>query len=208
MSSGEERTLAHRMEHPKRYTEPKDRNKRLGVYTTGMIATICAVSPRTVFKWFDSGRLKGYRIPNGSNNPKQHGGDRRVREKELVEFMIQNGIPLPPFLQSRHSIVTGIGQSDLWALPGWEYHDAFSIGTLCAGGRIGAAIVGDCDGVAVAVRIANAIKTTFPYAGVVVVVSESAPQDIDGWDGKVLRRPVDLEQLGAVLLREEPPKAA
>lgn len=33
------------------------------VFTTGEVASICKVASRTVSKWFDSGRLKGYRIP-------------------------------------------------------------------------------------------------------------------------------------------------
>src|ERR687886_569888 len=32
------------------------------VFTTGQVAKICKVAPRTVSKWFDSGRLRGYRI--------------------------------------------------------------------------------------------------------------------------------------------------
>ena len=32
---------------------PKD------VLTTGEVAQICSVAPRTVSKWFDSGQLKG-----------------------------------------------------------------------------------------------------------------------------------------------------
>ena len=38
------------------------------VFTTGQVAKICKVAPRTVSKWFDSGRLRGYRIP-GSQGP-------------------------------------------------------------------------------------------------------------------------------------------
>ena len=33
------------------------------VLTTGEVAKICNVAPRTVSKWFDSGALHGYRIP-------------------------------------------------------------------------------------------------------------------------------------------------
>ena len=29
------------------------------VFTTGQVAKICKVAPRTVSKWFDSGRLRG-----------------------------------------------------------------------------------------------------------------------------------------------------
>ena len=33
------------------------------VFETGQVAKICEVSRKTVNKWFDSGRLKGFRIP-------------------------------------------------------------------------------------------------------------------------------------------------
>ena len=54
--------------------------------TTGEVAKICCVAPRTVSKWFDSGQLKGYRIP-GSR-------DRRIPLGQLIKFMKENGIPL------------------------------------------------------------------------------------------------------------------
>ncbi|MBL7132895.1 MAG: helix-turn-helix domain-containing protein [Phycisphaerae bacterium] len=56
------------------------------VLTTGEVARICHVAARTVSKWFDSGKLKGYRIP-GSR-------DRRIPRERLVEFMENYGIPL------------------------------------------------------------------------------------------------------------------
>ena len=38
------------------------------VFTTGQVAKICKVAPRTVSKWFDSGRLPGaYRIPGSQD---------------------------------------------------------------------------------------------------------------------------------------------
>lgn len=59
--------------------------KRKDILTTGQVAHICKVAPRTVTKWFDSGRLKGYRIP-GSR-------DRRIPKAELVRFMKVHNIP-------------------------------------------------------------------------------------------------------------------
>lgn len=56
------------------------------VLTTGEVAKICNVAPRTVSKWFDSGQLKGYRIP-GSR-------DRRIPMDELHRFMRSHGIPI------------------------------------------------------------------------------------------------------------------
>lgn len=52
----------------------------------GQVAKICNVARRTATKWFDSGHLKGYRIP-GSN-------DRRVPRENLVEFLKEYNMPL------------------------------------------------------------------------------------------------------------------
>jgi len=56
------------------------------VFTTGQVAKICKVAPRTVSKWFDSGRLKGYRIPGSQ--------DRQVPREHLVRFLKEHGMPL------------------------------------------------------------------------------------------------------------------
>jgi len=59
--------------------------KGKNVLTTGDVAKICNVAPRTVSKWFDSGQLKGYRIPGSK--------DRRIPLNELVRFMKANNMP-------------------------------------------------------------------------------------------------------------------
>jgi excisionase family DNA binding protein len=56
------------------------------VLTTGEVAKICNVAPRTVSKWFDSGQLKGYRIPGSK--------DRRIPVAELYRFMKEHQIPM------------------------------------------------------------------------------------------------------------------
>ncbi len=56
------------------------------ILTTGEVAKICNVAPRTVSKWFDNGSLKGYRIPGSK--------DRRIPMTQLVRFMKQHEIPL------------------------------------------------------------------------------------------------------------------
>lgn len=56
------------------------------VYTTGDVAKICNVTIRTVIKWFESGALKGFKIPNSR--------DRRIPHDNLVAFMKANDIPL------------------------------------------------------------------------------------------------------------------
>jgi excisionase family DNA binding protein len=59
--------------------------KGKNVLTTGDVAKICNVAPRTVSKWFDSGQLRGYRIPGSK--------DRRIPLSELLRFMKANDIP-------------------------------------------------------------------------------------------------------------------
>ncbi|MDD3586971.1 MAG: helix-turn-helix domain-containing protein [Thermoguttaceae bacterium] len=56
------------------------------VFTTGQVAKICKVAPRTVSKWFDSGRLKGYRIPGSQ--------DRRIPREYLIKFLKEHGMPI------------------------------------------------------------------------------------------------------------------
>lgn len=63
-----------------------DMDKRKDVLTTGQVAKICNVAPRTVSKWFDSGQLRGYRIPGSK--------DRRIPLEQLIRFMRAHGIPL------------------------------------------------------------------------------------------------------------------
>src|SRR5687768_227014 len=65
----------------------KDNGERaMKVFTTGQVAKICKVAPRTVSKWFDSGRLKGYRIPGSQ--------DRRIPREYLIKFLKEHGMPL------------------------------------------------------------------------------------------------------------------
>jgi len=59
--------------------------KGKNVLTTGDVAKICNVAPRTVSKWFDNGQLKGYRIPGSK--------DRRIPLSELTRFMKANNMP-------------------------------------------------------------------------------------------------------------------
>jgi len=71
--------------------------KGKNVLTTGDVAKICNVAPRTVSKWFDSGQLKGYRIPGSK--------DRRIPVNELIRFMKQNNMPVPTLPVGRMRVV-------------------------------------------------------------------------------------------------------
>jgi excisionase family DNA binding protein len=56
------------------------------IFTTVQAAKICKVAPVTIGKWFDSGRLRGYRIPGSQ--------DRRIPREHLITFLKEHGMPL------------------------------------------------------------------------------------------------------------------
>jgi excisionase family DNA binding protein len=66
--------------------EDEMNTKAKDVLTTGEVAKICNVAPRTVSKWFDSGALRGYRIPGSK--------DRRIPLNQLIRFMKLHNMPL------------------------------------------------------------------------------------------------------------------
>ena len=61
--------------------------------TTGDIARYLDVNQRTVIRWLDSGRLKGFKLPGRGNN--------RVLVSDFIGFLEQNQMPVPESL--RHS---------------------------------------------------------------------------------------------------------
>ncbi|MGC4004581.1 MAG: response regulator [Pirellulales bacterium] len=67
------------------------------VYTTGEAAKICKVSQQTIIRCFDSGQLKGFRVP-GSRF-------RRIPRAELYMFMRDNGIPTDALESGKRKIL-------------------------------------------------------------------------------------------------------
>lgn len=53
--------------------------------TTGEIATICGVAPRTAMMWIDRGQLAGFRLPGMSH--------RRVEVSAMRQFLVANQMP-------------------------------------------------------------------------------------------------------------------
>lgn len=60
---------------------------RPAYYMTGEIAQFLDVAPRTVSKWFDEGKLLGFRLPGST--------DRRITREGVLHFCSEYGIPVP-----------------------------------------------------------------------------------------------------------------
>jgi len=69
------------------------------VFTTGEAAKICKVSQQTIIRCFDSGQLKGFRVP-GSRF-------RRIPREQLFNFMRDNGIPTDALESGKRKVLLG-----------------------------------------------------------------------------------------------------
>ncbi|MFQ5414646.1 MAG: response regulator [Phycisphaerae bacterium] len=67
------------------------------IFTTGQVAQICKVSQQTIIRCFDSGRLRGFRVP-GSRF-------RRIPRDALLSFMKANNIPLEQLETGRKRVL-------------------------------------------------------------------------------------------------------
>ena len=67
------------------------------LFTTGEAAEICRVSQQTIIRCFDSGRLKGFRVPGSKF--------RRIPRQNLVKFMRDNNIPIDNLDSGRRKVL-------------------------------------------------------------------------------------------------------
>lgn len=191
--------------HTKRAPDPN-----AAVFSTGQVASLCKVAPRTVAKWVNSGWLKGYRIPGGQ--------DRRVPRESLIRFLKENGMPLgeldgprPPL----NVLLVGLGREAagevaelLPAADGFRkeaVESVFDAGLLVHEFRPGAVVVDGYVGREELLRIARAIRANGNgSAGALLVAvvgedfgSEAALAEA-GYD-RFLVRPIDPAALAGLI---------
>jgi two-component system, OmpR family, response regulator RpaA len=170
------------------------------VYTTGQIARLCAVAPRTVAKWFDSGKLRGYRIPGSQ--------DRRVPRAELERFLRDNGMPLlgaddrPRLLLMSPNT---IGEPLAALLPSWRVEAVPTLfGLGMALGQNGAPDLLLLDlhaGRIDCLMCAEQVRELYPTCPLFILAGEDEP-DLAGLrscDLHTWQHPVDLAALALVL---------
>ena len=75
------------------------------VFTTGEAAKICKVSQQTIIRCFDSGQLKGFRVP-GSRF-------RRIPRDQLYAFMRDNNIPTDALDSGKRKVLVVDDDEDL-----------------------------------------------------------------------------------------------
>jgi hypothetical protein len=177
------------------------------VFTTGDVARICQVAPRTVSKWFDTGQLKGYRIPGSL--------DRRIPRDSLVAFMRSHGMPLGELSAKEAGRVLLIAlneqespmlQRDL-QLTGIEFQSAASVfeaGSVAASFKPQCVVIDSQIGVLEAGQMARILKANSPAGKMRTIVLVDPDTETErwqpGWFDDRFRRPFDSALL-AVRIR-------
>jgi len=59
--------------------------------TSGEIASYCDVNLRTVIRWIESGKLKGFKLPGRGNN--------RILVEDFLSFLDEHNMPIPDALK-------------------------------------------------------------------------------------------------------------
>jgi len=176
------------------------------VLTTGDVARICHVAPRTVSKWFDSGQLRGYRIP-GSR-------DRRIPVGQLLAFMQAHGMPVDEMDDGECRVMivdpaVPAGLAEAIAKAG-QYEVAIAVNGFDAGVqaqqfRPHVIVLDTAAGWAGAASICRNIKDSGALNGVKVIAAEDETAggrgdraSADGFDGFITKPYTQANILGAI----------
>ncbi|MFN6104128.1 MAG: helix-turn-helix domain-containing protein, partial [Planctomycetaceae bacterium] len=172
------------------------------IFTTGQVAKICKVAPRTVSTWFDSGRLRGYRIPGSQ--------DRRIPREHLIRFLKEHGMPLGELEDEAVGkiLIVGAEASIRGGLREQMSADTFKLDFANSGFEAGIqaeSLHPDCVvidfimGRSEALMIAQNLRKNAEYADVVLVGLLSDEDNTSGFDRSIFsetfRKPFDTALL-------------
>ena len=174
------------------------------VFTTGQVAKICKVAPRTVSKWFDSGRLRGYRIPGSQ--------DRRIPREHLIRFLKEHGMPLGELEEEGWHKILIIGAEPLFIervkelLPeddDFRYviaNSGFEAGIQAEGFHPDTIIIDLAMGRSEALQIASNLRRNPAYESTLIIAlaseDEAAPESLTNYGfSEAFKKPFDIALL-------------
>src|SRR5262245_58359412 len=174
------------------------------VFTTGQVAKICKVAPRTVSKWFDSGRLRGYRIPGSQ--------DRRIPREHLIKFLKEHGMPLGELEEEGLHKILIIGADKLFVdrvkelLPeddDYKYelaHSGFEAGIQAESFHPDTIIIDLAMGRSEALQIASNLRKNPAYEQTLIIAlaseDEANPEGLSGYGfNEAFKKPFDVALL-------------
>jgi excisionase family DNA binding protein len=174
------------------------------VFTTGQVAKICHVAPRTVSKWFDTGKLRGYRIPGSQ--------DRRIPREQLIRFMKENHIPLGSLEEECWHKVLIVGAEPLFIerlkelLPeddDYKYeiaHSGFEAGTKASSFHPDSIIIDHAMGRSEALAISQTLRRNEAYKDTLIIAlaseDEPNPENLTDYGySEAFKKPFDVALL-------------
>jgi excisionase family DNA binding protein len=174
------------------------------VFTTGQVAKICHVAPRTVSKWFDTGKLKGYRIPGSQ--------DRRIPREQLIRFMKDNHIPLGTLEEESYHKVLIVGAEPLFIerlnelLPEDDdfkfevAHSGFEAGTKASAFHPDTIVIDHAMGRSEALQIAQTLRRNEAYKDTLILAlageDEPNPESLTEFGfNDAFKKPFDITLL-------------
>src|SRR5213083_491961 len=167
------------------------------VFTTGQVAKICKVAPRTVSKWFDSGRLRGYRIPGSQ--------DRRIPREHLIRFLKEHGMPLGELEEEGwHKILMDRIKELLPEAEDYKYEVAnsgFEAGIQAESFHPDTIIIDLAMGRSEALQIATNLRRNPAYEATLIIAlaseDEAAPEQLLSYGfSEAFKKPFDVALLG------------
>lgn len=169
--------------------------RKKGTYlTSGDVARMFDVAPRTAMRWIDTGELEFFRLPGRKL-------DRRVTRQSVVAFAARHGLPMPAELLPAAVVSFGLRPGEV--IPGaTPAADLVALGAALGRGPVAAAVVADGDGLSAAVGACRGVRAMHPKARLVLVVDESVdPAFVDPRVcDRVYQRPVSWAALVAALV--------
>ncbi len=174
------------------------------VFTTGQVAKICKVAPRTVSKWFDTHKLKGYRIPGSQ--------DRRIPRENLIRFLKEHKMPLGELEEEGWHKILIIGAEPLFIdrvkelLPeddDFRYvvaNSGFEAGIQAEGFHPDTIVIDLAMGRSEALQIAQNLRRNLAYEATLIIAlageDESAPETLTQFGfSESFKKPFDVALL-------------
>jgi excisionase family DNA binding protein len=175
--------------------------RKKDVLTTGEVARICRVSPRTVAKWIDAGLLKGYRVPGSK--------DRRIPREILIRFLKDHGMPLRELEAEEWHKILLIGTESLFnqrireLLPESEDYrfeianSGFEAGILAGSFHPNTIIIDQALGRSEAIQIVSNLRKDYAYASTLIIglasEDEAVPEQLLQYGFNVVfKKPFDI----------------
>ena len=181
------------------------------IFTTGQVAKMVGVAPRTVVRFVDSGELRGFRIPGSQ--------DRRIPRDNLIRFLKEHDIPLGKLEDEGKTKILLVGTgSDIanrlrQLLPeGEQYKYEVAANAFEAGLSLGASapwdviVLDQAVGRGEALQIAQNLRGNPLYEQTLIIglagEDEAAPDSLVGYGcDEVFQKPFDIALLAERIAR-------